>query len=140
MEGVKFIPWYQEPLVCLVPSGHALAVRKRLELRDMAKESFVAVSRESAPAYSRHWLSLCSAAGFNPRVVAESPRAQAVAAMVGAGAGIAILPAALSGFVGNSVAAIPIQGVKPITHVLAMAAGAASVPMLDFVKLLKSTP
>lgn len=138
-EGVKFIPWYQEPLVCLVPADHRLAKRKLVALADLDKESFVAVSKESAPAYSKCWLGLCAAAGFSPRVVFESPRAQAVAAMVGTGSGIAILPAALVGFVENAVVAVPLKGVKPITHVLAMGAGVVSSPLQEFVKLIKST-
>jgi DNA-binding transcriptional LysR family regulator len=35
---------------------------------------------------------LCGAAGFRPRIIQEATRAQAVAAMVAAGSGIAILP------------------------------------------------
>lgn len=117
--GIRFIPWYQEPLRCFVPQGHVFEGRKSLDLRSLAGESFIAVSGESAPAFAEHVRSLCRIAGFRPRIILESPRAQAVAMMVAAGSGIAILPAALAGLFRDSVTAIPLKGRPSITHMFA---------------------
>jgi DNA-binding transcriptional LysR family regulator len=81
---------------------------------------------------------LCRAAGFRPRVVLESPRAQAVAVMVAAGSGVALLPASLAQVTGPAVMAVPLVKEPGITHVFACAAGRVSGPMKEFLALLKA--
>jgi len=117
--GIRFVRWHKEPLKCFVPKGHVFEGKKSLRLETLAAESFIAVSSESAPAFATHVRELCAAAGFRPRIILESPRAQAVALMVAAGSGIAILPAALAGLFRDSVTAIPLKGNPSITHVFA---------------------
>lgn len=135
---LAYLPWYRERLVCLVPVDHRMAGCGSILPAALKDEAFVAVSSESAPAFSRHWRELCAQAGFAPKVVMESPRAQAVAAMVGAGSGIAILPAALADYIKGAVVSLDLEGVEPITHVLAVRKGDPSKPLQDFVRLLKS--
>jgi DNA-binding transcriptional LysR family regulator len=105
-------------------------------LRDLAGEALVAVSSEAAPAFAIYLRELCGAAGFRPRIVLESPRAQAVAVMVAAGAGIALLPSSLARVVGTAAAVIPLKKAPAITHVFARAAGTPSPAMKQFVALL----
>jgi len=136
--GVQFIPWRKEPLAAFVPFGHPLASRKELAMRDLAGEALVAVSSEAAPAFARYLRQLCGAAGFRPRIVLESPRAQAVAVMVAAGAGIALLPSSLARIVGNAAAVVPLKKAPTITHVFARAAGCQSLAMKQFATLLRS--
>ena len=134
--GIRFVAWRKEALVCLVPKGHRLEKRKSVSLPTLADESFVAVSHESAPVFARHVRELCKAAGFRPREILESPRAQAVALMVAAGSGIAILPMALAALVKNSAVAIPLVGSPKITHVFACQQRRVPGPLEDLVKLL----
>lgn len=117
--GIRFVPWHREPLKCFVPRGHAFEGMNNLNLKALANESFIAVSGESAPAFAEHVRGLCRTAGFRPRIILESPRAQAVALMVAAGSGIAILPASLEGLFKESVTAIALKGSPSITHVFA---------------------
>ena len=135
--GIRFIGWMKEPLVCLVPSDHPLAERKSVALKDLAEEPFVAVSHGSAPAFSDHVRELCSNAGFRQKVILESPRAQAVALMVAAGSGIALLPSALSVLVKDSARALPIRPAAPITHVFACREGRSPDTLGPFLKLLR---
>jgi DNA-binding transcriptional LysR family regulator len=134
--GVQFVPWRKEPLAAFVPFGHPLAARRELAMRDLAGEALVAVSREAAPAFAIYLRELCGAAGFRPRIVLESPRAQAVAVMVAAGAGIALLPASLARVVGNAAAVIPLKKAPGIIHVFARPAGPPSPTMKQFVARL----
>ena len=136
--GIQFLAWHQEPLMCFVPPGHRLAGSRNLALKSLAVESFIAVSHESAPAFAAHVRELCKKAGFRPRIILESPRAQAVALMVAAGSGIALLPAALAGLLKTSVQAIPLKGSPRITHVFACQQGRIQGPLTDLMKLLKS--
>lgn len=136
--GIQFIPWRSERLACFVAADHPLASRAKLALGDLRNESFVAVSGEAAPAFADHVAALCRAAGFRPRVVLESPRAQAVAVMVAAGSGVALLPASLAQVTGPAVMAVPLVKEPGITHVFACAAGRVSGPMKEFLALLKA--
>lgn len=117
--GIQFIPWRTEPLVCLVPSDHRLAGKKSVQLSSLADESFVAVSRGSAPAFSEMIRERCAKAGFRPRIILESPRAQAVALMVSAGSGIALLPETPAAMVKPAAHLLSLRPVEKIHHVFA---------------------
>jgi DNA-binding transcriptional LysR family regulator len=150
--GVKFVPWRKEALLCFLPAGHRLAksmthakpvpmtkakIRARkLALADLAREPFVAVSAEAAPAFAAHVHGLCREAGFRPRIVLESPRAQAVAVMVAAGSGVALLPESLAHLMGKAVCALPLKESPDITHVFAHGPGRLSNAMREFLELL----
>jgi DNA-binding transcriptional LysR family regulator len=134
--GVRFVRWCKERLLVFVPSGHPLAHRASVGLAELRKERFVAVSGEAAPAFSVFVHDLCRKAGFRPRIVLESSRAQAVAVMVAAGSGVAILPESLMGFTGASAAGIPLKGSPAITHVFALAAARTSSSIESLLKLL----
>lgn len=134
--GIEFFEWRKEPLICLLPSAHAFAGRKSIKLKALADESFVAVSGESAPAFANHVRELCQSAGFRPRVILESPRAQAVALMVAAGSGVAILPAALGTMMGKAVSAVQIEGRPRITHVFAHRTSRGEEALRDLIRLL----
>jgi len=134
--GIRFIPWRSEPLICLVPTEHALADRKSIRLEALANESFVAVSSASAPAFAELMQEMCQTAGFRPRIILESPRAQAVALMVGVGSGVALLPATLAGLVKRSTHAIPLRPATKITHVFACRDRKTEGPLADLVSLL----
>ncbi len=108
-----------------------------MTLKALAQESWVTVASEAAPAYYSYVQSLCASAGFRPRVVLESPRAQAVVVMVAAGSGIALLPASLAHVAGPAVKALTLKPVASITHVFARAAGTMSAPLRSFVEILE---
>lgn len=117
--GIHFKAWHQERLVALLPSGHPLAQKRQLCLPDLAKENFVSVSRTSAPDFAAMLQELCRKAGFRPKITVESPRAQAVAVMVAAGTGIALLPEAVANLVGSAIITKPLQDAPILQHVFA---------------------
>ena len=131
-DGIEVVQWFREPLLCFVPSDHRLASRASVPLKDLSGEPFVAVAHEAAPAFSGLVRRLCGEAGFRPRVVLGSSRAQAVAAMVAAGSGIAILPSALERSAGSGVKALSLKEKPVITHLFARRAGKAEGAMREF--------
>lgn len=135
--GIEFFEWRKESLVCLFPSAHPLGCRKSVKLETLKDESFVAVSGESAPAFANHVEDLCRSAGFRPRVILESSRAQAVALMVAAGSGIAILPETLGRMMGTAVSSVAIEKRPRITHVFAHRRSRAEEALRDLIRLLK---
>ncbi len=134
--GVRFVDWYKEPLMIFMPVGHPLSARRSLPLKSLAQESFIAVSHESAPTFATHVRDLCKSAGFRPQVILESPRAQAVALMVAAGSGVAILPESLTRWMNDSVVAVPILGSSKITHVFACQNGKLSSALESLSRML----
>jgi DNA-binding transcriptional LysR family regulator len=134
--GMKFVPWRNERLLVFVPSGHKFAPLPAIALGDLQSESLVAVSGQAAPAFSTLILGLCRKAGFRPRIALESARAQAVAVMVAAGSGIAILPESLAAYTGTSIVGVPIKGAPTITHVFALPSKKPSEAMNAFLKVL----
>ena len=134
--GLHFQPWCEEPLVAFLPSGHPLASRQRLALAELRSERFVAVAAEAAPAFSQLLHRLCREAGFRPRIVLESPRAQAVAVMVAAGSGVALLPASLANVTGASTTVIPLKGAPTLTHVICLPSATPAPAMQELLDLL----
>lgn len=101
--GLEVTRWRNEELLVFLPPNHALSGKAAVMLADLAAEPFVMISAEAAPAYHSCVHRLCLEAGFRPRVVQEAVRAQAVAALTVAGAGVAILPASLNRITGNGL-------------------------------------
>lgn len=138
VHGVRYRAWSTEAMACFVPSGHRLAARREIALKALIGEPFVAVSRTGAPAFSAFVHGLCRRAGFRPRIVAESSRAQAVAVMVAAGTGVALLPVSLARFLADAAVAIPLAKSPAITHVFAHPVGSATPALKSFLALLPS--
>jgi DNA-binding transcriptional LysR family regulator len=101
--GLAATSWREEALLAFVPPNHPLASRKEVRLAELADEPFVMISAEAAPSFVSLLHRLCLAEGFRPRIVQEASRAQAVAALTVAGAGVAILPASLDRITGNGL-------------------------------------
>src|SRR5690606_29269291 len=104
--------------------------------RGLAGEGLGAGPGEAAPGSGAHVRGVCRQAGFRPRVIQESPRAQAVAVMVAAGAGIALLPVSLARVAEGAAAVIPLSKTPPLTHVFAHRGGRVSAAMERFLALL----
>lgn len=78
-----------DPMAVAVPAGSVLAARPEIAIRDLATHSWIA----PGPSTCRDALDeACRRAGFTPRIVSETNLYQAMLRMVGAGAGIAVVP------------------------------------------------
>jgi DNA-binding transcriptional LysR family regulator len=85
---------YADPLIAVLSKDHSLA-RGPVDLRRLAQERFVMVTRESSVALYNKIVALCAESGFSPRVVATGVVWSSVVLLVQAGEGIAILPSNL---------------------------------------------
>ncbi|WP_433186381.1 LysR family transcriptional regulator [Actinoallomurus sp. CA-150999] len=81
----------EQPLVLLVPSGHRLAEAGPVRLRDLGGEALITLS----PAYGLRTLTdrLLSAARTSATYIVESQDIATASGLVGAGLGVAVLPA-----------------------------------------------
>jgi DNA-binding transcriptional LysR family regulator len=83
-----------DPFCLAMPAAQARARRgASVALRDMAERDFVAFTRHRGPAYFDQAIHLCAKAGFSPRIRYEASTVHGVLDLVGAGLGVALVPA-----------------------------------------------
>lgn len=90
-ERFSWLPLGRQAFTVLVPASHRLAGRGDVHLSALVDEPFLALNHQ----YHARQVAdaLCAAAGFVPTVVIEADNLVTVAHYVGAGLGIAIVPA-----------------------------------------------
>jgi DNA-binding transcriptional LysR family regulator len=83
---------FTEPLVAVLPRGHALAAEGALRLAQLAQEHFVLYSRAAAPELFDAIVALCRKAKFAPHITDTPGVWQSVLTLIEAGEGVAIVP------------------------------------------------
>ena len=81
---------HDEPLMALLPMGHALAGRLSVTLAELADSPFILF--EQGFALNPQILAACQRSGFTPQVAAYSGQSEFIQALVAAGLGVAFLP------------------------------------------------
>jgi DNA-binding transcriptional LysR family regulator len=98
-----------EGFVAVLPVGHRLAARRRLEVRALRDEPFVFYPVSAGTlAYQRNLLEPCHAAGFEPRIVQEGSSWVTIFHLVGVGVGVTIAPASAAEIRPATVVAVPL--------------------------------
>jgi len=108
-----------DPFCLALPRDHEDGAAPVLDLRQFADHSFVGFTRHRGPAYFDQSIHLCHRAGFSPRIRYEASTVYGVLDLVGAGLGVALVPAsaALLGVRGARLR--PLRG-KDSSEVLAL--------------------
>lgn len=83
---------HSDAFMACVPAAHALARRRELSLLDLRDEAFVLFSRRDSPDYHMRIVQMCGAVGFHPKVRHEVRHWLSVAALVGQGMGVSVVP------------------------------------------------
>ncbi|MBD9733301.1 LysR family transcriptional regulator [Streptomyces sp. H28] len=83
-------PLLDDPFDLVVPDGHHLAGRERVDLAEAAREQWIAPVPESP--CRPHVMSACGAAGFTPDVVHHALDWNVTAHLVAHGLGVALIP------------------------------------------------
>jgi len=97
--------------ICLyVPPDHPLAARKQVRLVEAAGEPFIGLR----PGFGFRRVSdeLCRAAGFTPAIAFESTDLSTIDRLVGAGLGVAVLPAGAVRGSDSGATPVPLAGIK----------------------------
>lgn len=112
-------PLYTEPVDVALPAGHPLAKARELTLADLADDDWIS----TYPGNPCHEVVAvaCAHAGVQPKIVHHSDDFRAVLGLVGADAGIALIPRrALEGVERSGVVLRPLAGVAPERRVFAV--------------------
>lgn len=103
LEGCETrVIWTAQPLI-VVPADHALAKKRRLRLRDLAKERLLVWDEEQFPGFGEPFLTACRAAGFAPQIARTVDSIAAVHTTVAREGAV--------GYVGRLAAQVPAPGV-----------------------------
>ena len=86
-----------EPLVAVLPAGHALADSASVRVADLADEPFVTYPSEARSVLHEAVEATCRAHGFFPRVAAEVGETGTLVAFVAAGLGVSLAPQSVTG-------------------------------------------
>ena len=89
---LRYLPLHHEPLCAVLPSRHPLATQARLDIAQLAEESFVSFPRDTAPALHEAFMDCCRQAGFSPRVRLETHLQQTIVNLVSEGLGVSLVP------------------------------------------------
>ncbi|CNE46503.1 LysR family transcriptional regulator [Mycobacterium tuberculosis] len=81
-----------EPFVAVLPSTHPLAAQHAVRVDHLADSPFVLLPRAVGPLLHDQITSLCTAAGFTPRVIQHAVEWQTVCALVETGLGVSLAP------------------------------------------------
>jgi DNA-binding transcriptional LysR family regulator len=82
-----------DPFCLAIPEGHPLQGRGPIDLRAASEAVFVAFTRHRGPAFFDQTTGLCTDAGFSPEIRYEASTLYGVLDLVGAGLGVALVPA-----------------------------------------------
>ncbi|MGE0498765.1 MAG: LysR family transcriptional regulator [Ramlibacter sp.] len=106
--GIAIEPLEPASTMAVMPSGHRLASKRQLSLRDLGAERMILLSQHSFLRY--HIEDAFSQLGVAPQVVLETPNSLMACALVAAGAGITMVPRwAAESFAGPAVVVRPVK-------------------------------
>jgi DNA-binding transcriptional LysR family regulator len=115
--AIELVPLLDDPIDVVLPRSHALATRAALELGDLADEPWI----DSTNASSCHpfLVRACLAAGFEPRIAAETVDHRTLHHLVASGVGLALVPLLSQLDLPSSLVARPIRTDPPKRSVYA---------------------
>ena len=113
--GVAVRALDEQRIDLFVPADHRLARRPSIRLAEAAGEDFVCME----PGYGLRVITdeLCRAAGFAPRVAFEGEEVATASGLVGAGLGVALLPATPALLADPAIAGVRITAPKAVRTV-----------------------
>jgi DNA-binding transcriptional LysR family regulator len=76
--------------VVVLPSGHPLAKRRVVPLRELAREDWIVVGRSVAGSFDEEAAALCRSVGFTPHIMQETNDVRVLFGFVAAGLGVAM--------------------------------------------------
>ena len=98
-----------ERLYAVLLKNHPMAKRRKISMRELAGERFVLNDRKYSPAVFDKVITLCTEAGFSPKISATATVSSGVLALVEAGEGLAILPGGAQILSSEELAFLPLS-------------------------------
>lgn len=116
LAGYRRHPLTEDAIVAVVARGHPLAGRSQVSVIELRDETWIDHDLHDR-ATGRVTRLACRSAGFEPHYAARSDDHYAVLAMVGAGAGVALIPELAIGGLPPDVCAVPLVDPTPTRRI-----------------------
>jgi DNA-binding transcriptional LysR family regulator len=116
LPGIDIYRFADEPMRIALPTGHPLAHKKSVALRELANESFVLFPREVGLSLYDEIIDSCRRAGFEPRLNQVAPQMTSVINLVAAEMGISIVTASMTQIQVPGVCYVSIKGDAPVAR------------------------
>jgi len=108
----------REELVLAAPSGHpAVKGSGAVDLRALAKESFIIPPRDVGPGLYDLIISHCHSFGFAPRITQHARQMQTVVGLVSSGMGVALVPSSVRNLKRTGVQYRPLRGKAAVIEI-----------------------
>jgi DNA-binding transcriptional LysR family regulator len=104
-----------EPIVVAVPAMHALAKKRAISIASLADEAFIAMRHMEGVGFHAQVEEICRRHQFVPRIMQRAQQFGAIASLVGAGLGVALVPASIRNLHLFNVTLRPLADVKEAT-------------------------
>jgi DNA-binding transcriptional LysR family regulator len=117
-KGLRITPLGDQGGVVVLPATHPRAVDPTIALGQLAPERLVVLPRDANPAFHNAVVAMCHAAGLSPTFVEiPEPRVEHVLFAVAAGAGVAVLPEAVTKrFASPGIRYVPLEADEPMVR------------------------
>jgi len=106
----------REPIVCVLPEEHPLAVYERIAVSLLANEPFVLQSSQRGGGYYVQLMKLCLASGFSPNVIQEVTEMHTIVSLVAAGMGVSLVPLSAQNIRSQGVVYRELEGTATLTE------------------------
>jgi DNA-binding transcriptional LysR family regulator len=123
--GLRYLHLLDDPYRIALPRGHRLAARGRVDLADLADDSWIAIA--SCPDVCQAQAhDACVRAGFSPRFDVEADDYPAAQGYVAVGLGVCLIPQLALGAMHEGIVVRRIKGGEPCRRVFAVTRPAGS--------------
>ena len=106
----------REPIVCVLPEEHPLAVYERIAVSLLANEPFVLQSSQRGGGYYVQLMKLCLSFGFSPNVIQEVTEMHTIVSLVAAGMGVSLVPLSAQNIRSQGVVYRELEGTATLTE------------------------
>lgn len=128
---------WSDPLCLVVPKGHPMALKPRIEGAELCREPMILCSPKHSQTLYETTLRVCRKLGFYPNVRHQLSSIYSVLALVAAGHGVAILPAGANSLPTNDLVFRPIEGAGHSEVCVLWRADTESAAVREFVELAR---
>ena len=136
--GIELTALREDPLLVVLPTGHPLAAKPALAIKELAELPFVMYPPGGGTGIYPQIFRLCRAAGFVPRVGQTAGEASTIIGLVAAGSGVTLLPASFDRIQMEGVCYRPILDADATSMLLLAQRSGEHAPLVDaFVALVR---
>jgi DNA-binding transcriptional LysR family regulator len=135
--AIKVTALREDPLIAVLPSGHPLAAKPAIAIKELEDLPFVMYPPDAGTGIYPQIYELCRAAGFVPKIGQTAGEASTIIGLVAAGSGVTLLPASFDRIRMDGVCYRPIIDKAATTMLLLAQREGEHAPLVDaFVALV----